>query len=399
MESNTDQPNNRRRVNHHHHPRHNRFSDNDNRQRKNFRGRNDKPNGGNRTSQVFWNSNNNESFSSEYHSPINSIPAVYREDFPNNGRVASRDFSNFTNRSTPEVDLQRPNSRRFNRRGPTCDDQYHQEPLPPTTQRYGPRNQNQRNQYDNRHRNQSRNHQIPPRLVRSRNTTNRMNGYEPQQQPEMCVQLNQLSLESTRHQSNSSSRNCSNRIRTRNNRIAKPNDEQVGCQREIMDDLLRKAQYECIVCCDMIQINQKTWNCLNCFNVFHLKCIQPWAKTSSINPTENSGENQPSRRRRNENEEWRCPTCQSIQRKYPNAYRCFCGKCRDPQFSTSYVPHSCGEICSRELSQFNLKNDDNPEDYFVCPHKCTLLCHPGKCAACTLKVERRCACSKTKVGF
>lgn len=187
-------------------------------------------------------------------------------------------------------------------------------------------------------------------------------------------------------------------------------------QREIMDELLRKAKYECIVCCEMIKVHNKTWNCPSCYNVFHLKCIQQWARKSSVNPAETTPSTNPSTSTnltnylldpnissrssggqcsRKSEAEWRCPTCQDIQRVFPEYYYCFCGKNKEPESSNYRVPHSCGEPCSRNLNQFNPKLDN--EEYFDCKHRCTLMCHPGKCPPCTSKVERTCACQKTKV--
>lgn len=209
------------------------------------------------------------------------------------------------------------------------------------------------------------------------------------------------------------SKNLNNMKNRRWNKKGKVSSE-FESQREIMDELLRKAKYECIVCCEMIKVYNKTWNCPSCYNVFHLKCIQQWARKSSVNPTETASNTNPSTStnlgnfnpsigtssssgqcsRKNE-AEWRCPTCQDIQRSFPEYYYCFCGKNKEPESSNYRVPHSCGGPCSRNLNQFNPKLDN--EEYFDCKHRCTLMCHPGKCPPCASKVERSCACKKTKV--
>ena len=54
------------------------------------------------------------------------------------------------------------------------------------------------------------------------------------------------------------------------------------------------------------------------------------------------------------------------QMECPTRYFCFCGKEEDPQFDPWLVPHSCGQVCGRQLK---------PE----CGHSCLLLCHPGLC--------------------
>lgn len=82
-------------------------------------------------------------------------------------------------------------------------------------------------------------------------------------------------------------------------------------------------------------------------------------------------------------EEWRCPACQNVNSTIPREYFCFCGKTREPEWNRRDVAHSCGEVCGRTLSKDS------------CPHKCTLLCHPGSCPQCTAMVTRNCGCGKT----
>lgn len=192
-------------------------------------------------------------------------------------------------------------------------------------------------------------------------------------------------------------------------------------QREIMDELLRKASYECMICCDSIGITGKTWSCTNCFNVFHLTCVQQWARKSNTTETalampasgsliqDNSlptTSSLISSQRTNNNskkrscDEWRCPTCQHLQKKFPHNYYCFCGKRKDPEPNRYYCPHSCGDTCSRQLKHFDVdEKENNAKDpsSMVCPHKCTLQCHPGKCPSCTAKIKRTCACTKTSL--
>ncbi|CAK9831977.1 Protein shuttle craft [Anthophora retusa] len=136
-------------------------------------------------------------------------------------------------------------------------------------------------------------------------------------------------------------------------------------QRERLTDQLNRGQLECLVCCEYIKQNDYIWSCSNCYHVLHLKCIKKWAKSSQA---ENG---------------WRCPACQNVSLVIPEDYFCFCGKTRTPEWNRRDVAHSCGEICSRTLS----KNS--------CPHKCTLLCHPGSCPQCTAMVTKYCGCGKT----
>lgn len=63
----------------------------------------------------------------------------------------------------------------------------------------------------------------------------------------------------------------------------------------------------------------------------------------------------------------------------PSKYVCFCGKSVNPDYQPWLIPHSCGEICSKDLQ---------------CGHKCTLLCHPGPCPICPKIVKTKCYCGK-----
>ncbi|XP_033338770.2 nuclear transcription factor, X-box binding stc [Megalopta genalis] len=136
-------------------------------------------------------------------------------------------------------------------------------------------------------------------------------------------------------------------------------------QKERLTDQLNRGQLECLVCCECIRQNDYIWSCSNCYHVLHLKCVKKWAKSSQA---ENG---------------WRCPACQNVSITIPDEYFCFCGKTRAPEWNRRDIAHSCGEVCGRTLS----KN--------TCPHKCTLLCHPGSCPQCIAMVTRYCGCGKT----
>lgn len=75
---------------------------------------------------------------------------------------------------------------------------------------------------------------------------------------------------------------------------------------------LSTSTYECMICCENIRPNHKTWFCGVCWAVFHLNCTQKWARKSS-NGSRTS-------------ETWRCPGCQNISDVIPEKYKCFCGK-------------------------------------------------------------------------
>lgn len=113
---------------------------------------------------------------------------------------------------------------------------------------------------------------------------------------------------------------------------------------------------------------QPTWDCHNCFQIFHFGCIKKWAKTAT---TESGG--------------WRCPGCQVVTPTLPRDYRCFCRKMRNPEWNRNdgLVPHSCGEVCQR------------PRAVAGCVHKCVELCHAGPCPPCTAVITVLCPCAKT----
>lgn len=135
-----------------------------------------------------------------------------------------------------------------------------------------------------------------------------------------------------------------------------------------LTDQLVRGQTECMVCLDRVRQTHATWDCHNCFQIFHLNCIKKWAKTAR---TESGG--------------WRCPGCQSVTSIGPSEYRCFCRKIRNPDWNRNegLVPHSCGEVCGRKRSD-------------PCSHSCKELCHAGPCPTCTATMLITCPCGKEK---
>ncbi|KAK2584040.1 hypothetical protein KPH14_006491 [Odynerus spinipes] len=156
--------------------------------------------------------------------------------------------------------------------------------------------------------------------------------------------------------------NKNNMPKRRQNRRYEDDD---ASQKERLTDQLNRGQLECLVCCEYIKQNDYIWSCSNCYHVLHLKCVKKWAKSSQA---ENG---------------WRCPACQNVSTMIPEEYFCFCGKTKMPEWNRRDMAHSCGEVCGRT----RLKNN--------CPHKCTLLCHPGSCPSCTAMVTKNCGCGKT----
>ncbi|XP_035689265.1 LOW QUALITY PROTEIN: transcriptional repressor NF-X1-like [Branchiostoma floridae] len=133
---------------------------------------------------------------------------------------------------------------------------------------------------------------------------------------------------------------------------------------------LQTNSYECMVCCDVIRREAPLWSCKSCFHMFHLRCIKKWARSpaASLEGQDNG---------------WRCPACQNVTRKVPNAYKCFCEKVWEPEYVRNDTPHSCGDVCGKKKDQ-------------DCPHLCTMLCHPGPCPPCPVMVTKSCHCGKTK---
>ena len=73
---------------------------------------------------------------------------------------------------------------------------------------------------------------------------------------------------------------------------------------------------------------------------------------------------------------WACPKCRKAYQasEIPTEYRCFCGKQQDPPVDPWLAPHTCGDICGKELAS-------------GCGHTCVLLCHPGPCPPCPRQVD------------
>ena len=151
----------------------------------------------------------------------------------------------------------------------------------------------------------------------------------------------------------------------------------------------------CIICLNSVQRVDAVWSCQQCYCVFHLSCIQAWAKDCvSSNRGPLSRELFP-----DQITLWSCPKCRKdyTPSSIPTRYLCFCGKkvclsghthfsvrrcgitaCQSRSHTSSDVslthtqvdppadpwlePHSCGEVCGRSGS---------------CKHTCSSLCHPG----------------------
>ena len=146
---------------------------------------------------------------------------------------------------------------------------------------------------------------------------------------------------------------------------------------------LTNQTYECMICYENVRKRDATWSCDQCWAVFHSSCIQQWAEKSTSHETLH-GKQVPELK-------WRCPGCQYMRTAKPRGYYCFCTKVDEPEAQRFVTPHSCGEVCGRSLA---LRAQIAA---YKCPHRCTLLCHPGPCDPCSAMAPQnmcRCFCGK-----
>uniref|UniRef100_A0A8C1FTT5 Nuclear transcription factor, X-box binding 1 n=1 Tax=Cyprinus carpio carpio TaxID=630221 RepID=A0A8C1FTT5_CYPCA len=141
--------------------------------------------------------------------------------------------------------------------------------------------------------------------------------------------------------------------------------DQKGC----LIEQLTEEKYECMVCCEVIRVMAPVWSCQSCSHVFHLNCIKKWARSPASQADDGP-------------EGWRCPACQHVALKAPNAYSCFCGKVTNPEFQRTEIPHSCGDMCGKKRGGGE------------CNHPCNILCHPGPCPQCPAFITKSCICGR-----
>ncbi|KAJ6668565.1 hypothetical protein lerEdw1_012047 [Lerista edwardsae] len=151
--------------------------------------------------------------------------------------------------------------------------------------------------------------------------------------------------------------------------------------RQYMNEAFQSGAMTCLICIASIKRNQAVWSCTGCFCIFHLPCIQKWAKdslfliSSPLTDDDFGKKDYP----------WPCPKCRfEYQRaETPTRYHCYCGKVEDPPLDPWLVPHSCGQVCERDFKP-------------PCGHRCLLLCHPGPCPPCPKMIAITCYCKKAK---
>ncbi|XP_059471098.1 protein shuttle craft-like [Neocloeon triangulifer] len=151
---------------------------------------------------------------------------------------------------------------------------------------------------------------------------------------------------------------------------SKTNDPQFKSQREFLMYHMRAEKLECMVCYDTIKHKNPIWSCSNCYNIFHIWCVQKWSRTVE------------------DSDGWRCPGCNQGFREPPEK-SCFCGKTRqqakDMNLKSYSSKHCCDEICYRNKPKVGIHD---------CNHPCGELCHPGPCPPCEGMALRKCPCGK-----
>ncbi|XP_078137877.1 NF-X1-type zinc finger protein NFXL1 [Centroberyx gerrardi] len=115
---------------------------------------------------------------------------------------------------------------------------------------------------------------------------------------------------------------------------------------QYLNDFFQSGALTCLICIASVRRTQPVWSCSSCFSLFHIPCIQKWARDSvflvSSVTDEDFGQKQLP---------WPCPKCRAEYQPSatPNRYVCYCGKLQDPPADPWLVPHSCGSVCQKEL--------------------------------------------------
>ncbi|XP_038625176.1 NF-X1-type zinc finger protein NFXL1 [Tachyglossus aculeatus] len=151
--------------------------------------------------------------------------------------------------------------------------------------------------------------------------------------------------------------------------------------RQYVNEAFQAGALTCLICIASVKRNQAVWSCSGCFCIFHMPCIQKWARDSLFLVSSPLTDDDFGKR----DYPWPCPKCrfEYHRSETPTRYYCYCGKVEDPPLDPWLVPHSCGQVCEREFKP-------------PCGHKCLLLCHPGPCPPCPKMVSTACYCGKAR---
>ncbi|XP_014353942.2 NF-X1-type zinc finger protein NFXL1 [Latimeria chalumnae] len=151
--------------------------------------------------------------------------------------------------------------------------------------------------------------------------------------------------------------------------------------RQYVNEAFQAGAITCLICIASVKRNQAIWSCSGCFCIFHIPCIQKWAKDSIFLMSSPLTDDDFGKK----DHSWPCPKCryEYKQSETPTRYYCYCGKVEDPPLDPWLVPHSCGQVCDKEFKP-------------PCGHRCLLLCHPGPCPPCPKMITVTCYCRKAR---
>lgn len=149
---------------------------------------------------------------------------------------------------------------------------------------------------------------------------------------------------------------------------------------------LRHGALECVICLGGIRSTDALWTCEGCHCILHAACVREWARSTTISALYSRDA---PRATNGTARAWTCALCQSPQTCAPPASLsaarsvCWCKRESVPCTSTLHgVPRSCGKPCGRQLQGSDGQRGMGA-DRSLCPHNCSLLCHPGmRCVIC-----------------
>lgn len=88
----------------------------------------------------------------------------------------------------------------------------------------------------------------------------------------------------------------------------------------------KRKKVECPICYNHISSESRIWNCVQCFQPFHLFCIVKWTQNSNI------------KKQKDQNLlSWSCPKCCYLYNEKTPQYLCFCGKISNPEYDSYLV--------------------------------------------------------------
>ena len=161
---------------------------------------------------------------------------------------------------------------------------------------------------------------------------------------------------------------------------------------------LRHGALECVICLGGIRSTDALWTCERCYCILHAACVREWARSSTIAALYSRDA---PRTANGTARALACALCQSPQTCAPPASIsaatsvCWCKRQSVPCVSAPHgVPRSCSMPCGRRLVSLGWAAGNGSgwdgqrglgmgADGGLCPHNCSLLCHPGmRCVMC-----------------